>query len=187
MADEPTPTNCNWALAVEASPAIAVSTTTAKNAFVPLISIFSLELGLVIFPASWSLPCRSAPPWRPVDFAAVSERLQKRQRSEALLTPPELRGGARVSVDRVRENYHSGLLIGSDRKMNGALNSEAASRKTLRTVDFSAAPEYNPRAMREQTLLASKWVAAQFAKPLTTNDTKVHEEEPPAAGRSVAG
>src|SRR6266446_9655882 len=139
MADEPTPTNCNWALAVEASPAIAVSTTTAKNAFVPLISIFSLELGLVIFPAFWSLACRSDPPWRPVEFAAVSERLQKRQRSEALLTPPELRGGVRASVVRVRENYHSGLLIGNDRKMNGALNSEAANRKTLRPVDFSAA------------------------------------------------
>jgi len=39
-------------------------------------------------------------------------------------------------VVRVRENYHSGLLLGNDNKMNGALNSEAASRKTLRTVDF---------------------------------------------------
>jgi hypothetical protein len=41
-------------------------------------------------------------------------------------------------VVRVRENYHSGLLIGNDNKMNGALNSELAGRKTLRTVDFSA-------------------------------------------------
>ena len=37
---------------------------------------------------------------------------------------------------RVRENYHSGLLIGNDNKMNGRLNSEAADRKTLRSVDF---------------------------------------------------
>src|ERR1700730_194091 len=68
MADEPTPTNCTWALAAETSPTIAVSTTTAKNAFVPLISIFSLELGLVISSASWSVACRSDPPWRPVEF-----------------------------------------------------------------------------------------------------------------------
>lgn len=40
---------------------------------------------------------------------------------------------------RVRENYHSGLLIGSDSKMNGTLNSKGVGRKTLRTVDFSAA------------------------------------------------
>ena len=39
---------------------------------------------------------------------------------------------------RVRENYHSGLLIGNDSKMNGGLISEAAGRKTLRTVDFRA-------------------------------------------------
>ena len=39
---------------------------------------------------------------------------------------------------RVRENYHSELLIGNDSKMNGGLNSEAAGRKTLRTVDFKA-------------------------------------------------
>ena len=38
---------------------------------------------------------------------------------------------------RVRENYHSELLSRSDRNMNGRLNSEAAGRKTLRTVDFS--------------------------------------------------
>jgi hypothetical protein len=41
-------------------------------------------------------------------------------------------------VVRVRENYHSGLLIGNDSKMNGGLNSKAAGRKTLRTVDFRA-------------------------------------------------
>jgi hypothetical protein len=40
-------------------------------------------------------------------------------------------------VVRVRENYHSGLLIRNDNKMNGGLISEAAGRKTLRTVDFS--------------------------------------------------
>jgi hypothetical protein len=36
----------------------------------------------------------------------------------------------------VRENYHSGLLIGNDNKMNGRLNSEAAGRKTLHSADF---------------------------------------------------
>jgi hypothetical protein len=40
-------------------------------------------------------------------------------------------------VVRVRENYHSGLLIRNDNKMNGGLISEAAGRKTLRIVDFS--------------------------------------------------
>jgi hypothetical protein len=39
-------------------------------------------------------------------------------------------------VVRVRENYQPGLLIGNDSKMNGRLNSEGASRKTLRTVHF---------------------------------------------------
>src|SRR5271170_4214383 len=43
MADEPTATTCTWALATEASPTIAVRITAAKNAFVPLISVFSLE------------------------------------------------------------------------------------------------------------------------------------------------
>ena len=103
-------------------------------------------------------------------ISAVSGRLQKRQRSEALLTPPELRGGARVSVIRVRENYHSGVLIGSNSKMNGALNSDAAGRKTLRTVDFS--PHRSAPRMR---LVPSEWEVGQFAKPLTTKDTKVHE------------
>jgi hypothetical protein len=85
-------------------------------------------------------------------------------------------------VVRVRENYHSGLLIGSDSKMNGRLNSEAASRKTLRTVDFSAAW----RAPRACETTCFEVGAAQFAKPSTTKDTKVHEGEPPAAGWSVA-
>jgi hypothetical protein len=69
--------------------------------------------------------------------------------------------------------------------MNGRLNSEAADRKTLRTVDFSARGSV-PR-LRQQTLLPSKWVAAHFAKPLTTKDTQVHEGEPLVAGWSVAG
>src|SRR6202035_2691257 len=85
------------------------------------------------------LACRSDPPWRPVEFPAVSARRRNDSIPRHSLTPPELRGGARVSVVRVRENYHSGLLIGSDSKMNGTLNSEAAGRKILRTVDFSAA------------------------------------------------
>jgi hypothetical protein len=41
-------------------------------------------------------------------------------------------------VVRVRENYRLELLIGSDSKMNGRLNSEAAGHKTLHTVDFSS-------------------------------------------------
>ena len=50
---------------------------------------------------------------------------------------------------RVRENYHSGLLIGNDSKMNGRLNSEAADRKTLRTVDFGAHGSVRAQAAAE--------------------------------------
>src|SRR5271165_459126 len=44
MADEPTPRNSTpWALAAEVIPTIAVNTRTARIAFVPLISVFSLK------------------------------------------------------------------------------------------------------------------------------------------------
>jgi hypothetical protein len=56
-------------------------------------------------------------------------------------------------VVRVRENYHSGLLIGNDSKMNGRLNSETADRNTLRSVDFRAHGSAPRR--RQWTLLPS--------------------------------
>jgi len=39
-------------------------------------------------------------------------------------------------VVRVRENYHSGLLIGSDSKMNGTLNSEGCRPQNLAHCGF---------------------------------------------------
>jgi hypothetical protein len=61
-------------------------------------------------------------------------------------------------VVRVRENYHSGLLIGNDSKMNGRLNSEATGRKTLRTVDFSAAGQRPRAATPDATSFEVLWL-----------------------------
>jgi hypothetical protein len=54
-------------------------------------------------------------------------------------------------VVRVRENYHSGLLIGNDSKMNGRLNSGTADRKTLRSVDFRACGSVRAQAPADTT------------------------------------
>ena len=51
----------------------------------------------------------------------------------------EISAGTVLGTDPLDKNFtgaRSYLRIGNDNKMNGALNSEAASRKTLRTVDF---------------------------------------------------
>jgi len=76
----------------------------------------------------------------------------------------------------VRENYHSGLLIGNDSKMNGRLNSEAADRKTLRSVDFGAHGS-TPRR-RQRTLFPLKWMGgvggAKFSDILPSQFALVH-------------
>src|SRR5713226_1516725 len=107
MAEEPTPTNWTCALATEASPTIAVSTATAKNVFVPFISIFSLELGSLICHASichafWSALLSLGPAVAPGRIPCRLRTLAE-PHSEALLTAPELQGSKSFRDSSARE------------------------------------------------------------------------------------
>jgi hypothetical protein len=82
--------------------------------------------------------------------------------------------GTRVSVVRVRENYHSGLLIGSDSKMNGTLNSEGCRPQNLAHCGFQCRVAVSAHAMADATSIEPSGGVLR-AKGLGLSAFAVHE------------